>query len=303
MANNFHVIEGVARLPGEGCNSDEDLFVQETHPNHRPSNSWRKIAPVEHKFPVQNIFIPSSAQSQIAQDRKLSPAELARLSQKMGPSSRSCTSIVSRKISITTVSTKALTEGQDPTAYRSEADFLVENQHQFSDEDLTAVLVALAEESKMDETRRQQERESIKLAQALVSSDIEEIPTRKRVSSSDDMAAMVVALRAELEEAVMVKKNEEKSFRAACLLMDEETKMSGVDHSCGSFYGEEKDDCSGCGYVHCQACHFEIERKESARELECGHKLHAFCINRYWLTMKKSDCPFCRRIMKQFQYR
>ena len=303
MANDFHAIEEVARLPvrengEEVCNLDGTCFDQDNH----PLRSRRKMAPAEHQFPVQNIFIPSVPQSQFAQDRKLSPAELASLSWKMGPSSNgiSSTSIVSQKISITTVSTTASTDRQDSTVYQSEADFLVENQHQFSDEDFSAVLAALVEESKMDETRKKQERESIKLAQALLS-DIEEIPTHTRVSSSDDMAAMVVALRAELEETYMMKKNEEESFRAACILMEEETKMSGFDHSSGSFCEVEADGSSGG--VQCQACHFDIERKGSIRELECGHKFHAFCINRYWLTMKKSDCPFCRLIVKQFCYR
>ena len=310
MTNDFPDFDRVARMPV----MDRDRYlpsspVRSHRPNQRITTSpilcspIRKMPPAE-GFPVQNIFVPSAPLSEMVPDRKLSPAELANLSQEMGSSSsrRSNRRRASQKISGNAATSAEFNEGKGLKADLSEADFLIQNQQHFTEEDFSAVVAALAEEKRFDEMRKRQERDSIKLAQALVSSDIEESPAHKRSSTADDLAALVVALRAELDESNMQKKNEEESYRVACMLVEEESRTSGFDQSCGSSCEEKKDDYSSCD-IQCQACHFDIEKKESVRELECGHQFHAFCINRYWLLMKKNDCPFCRRVVKQFRYR
>ena len=303
--NDLRFTEGVAQLPMTG--KGDDFLNLENRAMHRPCNDRPKMAPTKCNFPVESIFIPSFEQSHITPDRKLSPAELASLPKERGPTrnGRSNRNSFSRRLSNTTMSARALSEGQDlsPITYNSEADFLVQNQAQFASEDFSAVLAALVEETKMEEIRREQERDSIKLARSLMLSDAEGARTRQRVSSSDDMAALVVALRAELEETSILKRNEEESFRAACRLIEEERRGCGIHYSCFACDETKVDDSSVCVLKQCQACLFDIESKESIRELECGHMFHTFCINRFWLNMKKDNCPFCRQSAKQISSR
>lgn len=281
--------------------------------------------------------------------------------------------------------------------YRSEADFLDQNQHHFTTEDLQAVLAALAEESRIDEKLRQQEEESMLLAQELAIQDSEDNISRKvseeesillatelalehreaclrshslnSCSSADeeesillardlatqdsqaaswekphaktagssaildrqsillaqelaiagverssnrsnrssasgasqgDLEALVVALRAELDESADQCIGEQESYRLACQLMSEGaavTDQESQDTSRSSM-GDRDEDQSHTGShiqaVQCQVCHFDIEDKETLRDLPCGHCFHAHCINRWFLT-DRTDCPCCRR--------
>jgi len=267
-----------------------------------PHTSGMTLPPTQ-PFPVQNIFLPMEDEH----DRKMSPTEAAAIRHQ---ERNECQIGTTNGMFKTVVCNGMLSRPSKPRtdndegAYDNKADVLIQNRQNLSNEDVSAVLAVFVEESRLAEAREREERESIKLAQLLVASDIEESATHKRTSTSDDLAALVVALRAELEETTLQKKYEEESFRVACQLTKEELEASGHDLvSCNSCGGEDEkiDDYSICD-IQCQACHFDIERRESLRELECGHHFHAFCINRYWLSMKQNNCPFCRSKVRQFRY-
>ena len=188
----------------------------------------------------------------------------------------------------------------DAGIYGSEAEFLVRNQHLFTKEDFEAVLAAMAEDCRMEEVfKRQQEEESIQLAQQLAVEDFHQrqsdpssragcTSTNIIRTESDDLEALVVALQAELDETDRKRQGEEESYRLACLLISEEAK------ACGMLDTLDGSHTSSYEVVQCHACHLDIEREDMIRELSCGHCFHAFCINR-WLLMDKKDCPYCRR--------
>ncbi|CAB9528324.1 H2 finger protein [Seminavis robusta] len=110
--------------------------------------------------------------------------------------------------------------------YRNEAEFLIQNQQSFTNEDFEAVLAALAEESKIDQKLKEQEEESLTLAQELASGEFME--ARPSTSESDDMEALAVAMRAEINENDAMRRQEEESFRFACHLVSQEAQAYGL---------------------------------------------------------------------------
>lgn len=284
------------------------------------------------------------------------------------------------------------TQSREQVYYTSEADFLVQNHHLFTQEDLQAVLAALAEESLVDERVRKQEEESMLLAQELAiqfsedtlskqvseeesillatelvlndremhlrSSEEESIllarelamkdsdePSWEKASAATAMSnvidresillaqelaiaaprvasrerhstgsirscanesnqggleALIVALRAELDESANQFRGEQESYRLACQLVSEGAAVMHQDgeDATKSSMGDwlEGQNFSGCHFqpVQCQVCHFDIADKETLRDLPCGHCFHTKCINRWFLT-DRVDCPCCRR--------
>lgn len=208
---------------------------------------------------------------------------------------------LSRKNSRKKLQRRLSRDRPDSKVYHSEADFLVQNQHLFTKEDFEAVLAALAEDSHIDEKRKQEERKSIQLAKELAVEDCDQrrSSTSSNCSSSktesEDLEALVVALRAELDESDGKRRDEEESYRLACQLISDEAKECGVLHSNNSdTTGDSNDRLDAPCDIQCQACHFDIEKESMLRELPCGHRFHAFCINR-WFLMNRNDCPYCRR--------
>jgi Ring finger domain len=198
--------------------------------------------------------------------------------------------------------TKTVPAGKELHMYLSEAEFLIQNQRHFTSEDFAAVLAAMAEESRIDEEMKQQEEESLLLAQELASEDLHKLEERKHsIIESEDVEALAVALRAELVEEDRKRQDEEESVRLAYQLVEEEARATGVlncdDTSeflnpCNNSICEDKPFS-----LQCQACLSDIESEDMLRELpSCGHHFHAYCINK-WLLMNKKDCPFCRCVI------
>ena len=261
---------------------DIELFVTPTNTATCRPNSDRKLSPKSNLSLKQEMTLPP-------------------LNRKM-PGRRPLQRKKSRDSACDSVS-----RSSESKVHRNEADFLIKNQEFFTREDFEQILLVLAEESRMDEKRKLHEAgleaESLKLAQELASK-LETPPHRKRASSSDDLEALVVALRAEIDETDNKRKNEEESFRLACLLVEEEVQQAHyserryIDDCEHAVEKEEEysdlDEVSTTETVQCHACYLNIENEESIRELRCGHQFHSCCINR-WLLMNKKTCPYCRQ--------
>jgi hypothetical protein len=272
-----------------------------------PSNSYRSRR--------QKYSLPTSPRLCSPHRRQLSNDDLATLTlflnppslstntQNLKPAARpSLSRKSSRKLhrrSRSRDATKTVSAGKELQVYRSEADFLVKNQCHFTREDFEAVLAAMAEESRIDEELKVQEEESLLLAQELASKDLHDLEERKHSTiESEDVEALAVALRAELVEEDMKRQDEEESIRLAYQLAEEDARATGVLNcdATSELLNPRNNDMredKSC-FLQCQACLSDIESEDMLRELpSCGHRFHAYCINK-WLLMNKKDCPYCR---------
>lgn len=275
----------------------------------------RQIPSISFRSRRQKYQLPSSPRLCASLRRQLSDDDVASFTRFLTPPSLSTSSLnlkpaarppLIRKSSLklhrrnrSRDATSSLNAGKELSVYRSEAEFLVQNQQHFTREDFEAVLAALAEESRIDEELKQQEEESILLAHELASDDFYKANDRMpSTTSSDEVEALVVALRAEAVEEDIKRQEEEESVRLACLLVEEDARALNFDSAaefltpCNNSVGKG----NSC-FLQCQACLSDIESEDMLRELpSCGHRFHAYCINK-WFLMNKKDCPFCRCVV------
>lgn len=151
-------------------------------------------------------------------------------------------------------------------SYHHSANFLQENAHDYSEEDLAALRAIMAEEN------------------PVMGFDGEDTDDEEE---DDEIESAELSYEALLELGERI--GDVKSERWAVKARNEISKLPMVKFC--SQMSQGKDENDSC--VKCLVCQFEYQEKESVRILPCGHYFHQECIDQWLLA--KDFCPYCRQ--------
>jgi len=146
-------------------------------------------------------------------------------------------------------------------SYNQNAQFLQENENEYSEEDLAALRAIMAEENPVLEGELEDEEDAM------------------------DSADMSYEALLDLGERMGDVKSERWAIRAK----EEIVKLPSALFCNSMAEGKDEND-SG---VKCLVCQFAYEEGETIRTLPCKHYFHHECVDR-WL-MAKDCCPYCRQ--------
>mmetsp|Transcript_13346 Transcript_13346/g.25050 ORF Transcript_13346/g.25050 Transcript_13346/m.25050 type:complete len:316 (+) Transcript_13346:134-1081(+) len=154
-------------------------------------------------------------------------------------------------------------------SYHESANFLQENAHDYSEEDLAALRAIMAEENPV----------------IAIDGEGDEYEDDHDVDSEELSYEALLDLGARIGDV--------KAERWALKARKEISKLPMVDY-CHEI-SQHKDENDSC--VKCLVCQFEYQDKECLRILPCGHYFHQECVDQWLLA--KDFCPYCRQSIVQ----
>jgi hypothetical protein len=156
-------------------------------------------------------------------------------------------------------------------SYHQSTNFLQENAHEYSEEDLAALRAIMAEENPVIATTDQTDE-------------------FEHDDEDDDMDSEELSYEALLDLGERI--GDVKSERWAIRAKDEISKLPKLEFCLKMTEGrDEMDENDSC--FKCLICQFEYQEKETVRTLPCGHYFHQECVDQ-WLLVK-DFCPYCRQ--------
>jgi RING-finger-containing ubiquitin ligase len=149
-------------------------------------------------------------------------------------------------------------------SYHESANFLHENAHEYSEEDLAALRAIMAQEN------------------PVIGTDGEAAEYEDDDDESEELSYEALLYLGERIGDV-------KAERWALKAKNEISKLPVVDFCHQMSQGKDEND--SC--VKCLVCQFEYQEKERVRILPCGHYFHQGCVDQWLLA--KDFCPYCRQ--------
>lgn len=150
-------------------------------------------------------------------------------------------------------------------SYHESSNYLLENQDQFSEEDLAALRAIMQEENPV-----------LDLAAGGSSEEDDE----EEVSEELSYDALL-----RLGERIGDVKTERWKLKSK----KEIEKLPQISYCPEMGYGK----CENDSDVKCLVCQFQYEGGDNIRKLPCNHYFHSECVD-HWLT-EKDHCPYCRQ--------